>query len=718
MATNLAQIKNRERVITLFVEGINSIFPEFSLSWTNETASEQQNQMEVCTRNERFGFVVYAGEIRPDEMALIHNASQMLGVILENLHQEQLLLEQKQVLEALAEERAQMTEMLEIRVAQRTADLENANQSLYKSRLAALNMMEDAIEARRQAEEIAASLQREIAERKRTEEALRQSEERYRLIADNTSDSIWAMGPDLRFTYLSPSTERLFGYTLREWETLNWNDFVHPAHLDTVIHLFNELQHESTTAIQVFHKDGEPMWVEFTASPIRGANGELTGVVGVTRDITKRKCAEEAEREQRMLAEALSDTARVLNSTLDFDSILDHVLAYVGHVVPHDSANIMLIEGDAAYVARSRGYEKYGAAEWASSLRVLIETFPKLNRALQLGQGYIVLDTRTDDEWTNFPEVDWIRSHIAQVILTEGRVIGLINLDSTVPNTFSSTDAERLQAFADQVAVAIQNAQMYQKLATYSADLEQAVIERTSELTKANDQLRLLSRAKDDFVSNVSHELRTPLTSLTLRYRLLEKHPEQIEKHIEVIKRETVRLTQIIDDLLSLSRLDQRRVIMRPVPVNLNELIEHYVMDRTLLFNDKGLSLDFEPETNLPQMVADRGLLGQVLSIFLTNASNYTPYGGHVVVRTHSAPQGMGFSVSDTGPGISPDDQAKLFTRFFRGKAGRQSGAPGTGLGLAIAKEIVEMHGGNIEVVSAGVPEQGTTFTVWLPVNA
>jgi signal transduction histidine kinase len=116
---------------------------------------------------------------------------------------------------------------------------------------------------------------------------------------------------------------------------------------------------------------------------------------------------------------------------------------------------------------------------------------------------------------------------------------------------------------------------------------------------------------------------------------------------------------------------------------------------------------------------ADEGLIGQVLSILLTNAFNYTPADGQVTVSTHSyqsdGKQWAGFRVSDTGPGIAPEDQRHIFERFYRGEAGHASGVPGTGLGLAIAHEIVARHQGRIEVTSDGVPGNGTTFTVWLP---
>jgi PAS domain S-box-containing protein len=253
----------------------------------------------------------------------------------------------------------------------------------------------------------------------------------------------------------------------------------------------------------------------------------------------------------------------------------------------------------------------------------------------------------------------------------------------------------------------------------YRDRLEELVEQRTAELKAANEQLLVLSRVKDEFVSNVSHELRTPISSIKLRQFLARSHPERLEEHLEVIKRETERLARTIEDLLQLSRLDQRRTEFHPTLVDLNVLVNQYVTDRAPIAADRNLTLTFQGECNLPAIVADAGMLGQALSVLLTNAFNYTPVGGQVSVRTYTrqceGKRWVGFGVSDTGFGISPEDQSRLFGRFFRGAAGRKFGVPGTGLGLAIAQEIVRQHSGHIEVDSDGVPGHGTSFKVWIP---
>jgi two-component system phosphate regulon sensor histidine kinase PhoR len=242
-----------------------------------------------------------------------------------------------------------------------------------------------------------------------------------------------------------------------------------------------------------------------------------------------------------------------------------------------------------------------------------------------------------------------------------------------------------------------------------------------------------IERMKDAFVSNVSHELRTPITGLKIYHSLLKNNgvsPEQQKHYLEAAQRETNRLNLIIESLLRLSRLDQGRAEMNFTRVDLNKLVEEYVRDRQPLAEAASLTLTAQEAPDAPRVLADEGLLGQVLSVLLTNAINYTPPGGCVTVKTvanktvvgkpaakNSRGRWAGFSVSDNGPGITAKEREHLFERFFRGKAGRSSRAPGTGLGLSIAKEIAERHEGRIEVESEGVPGKGTTFTIWLPVE-
>lgn len=227
--------------------------------------------------------------------------------------------------------------------------------------------------------------------------------------------------------------------------------------------------------------------------------------------------------------------------------------------------------------------------------------------------------------------------------------------------------------------------------------------------------LKQVERLKDEFVANVSHELRTPITSLKLYHDLIRRNPKKQDVYLDRLGREISRLNILVEDLLRLSRLDQNRVNWEIQPVDLNELARQYVVDRRPLATERAVQLQLDVAPSLPPVTADASMVGQALSVLLTNAINYTPQEGIITVQTCSREGKVGVRVEDTGPGISPEEQALVFHRFYRGQSGRASGAPGTGLGLSIAQEIVEWHNGRIEIESE--MGQGSAFTIWLPLE-
>jgi two-component system phosphate regulon sensor histidine kinase PhoR len=233
-------------------------------------------------------------------------------------------------------------------------------------------------------------------------------------------------------------------------------------------------------------------------------------------------------------------------------------------------------------------------------------------------------------------------------------------------------------------------------------------------------RFRELDQLKTQFVSDVSHELRTPLANLTLYLDLLAniQEPARRENYLQVLQRETSRLARLIEDLLTISRLEAERMQITRKSVEVNRILAELAYDRGLMASGQGLKLLYEPGEALPLVQTDPALLNQCLSNLLTNAINYTPPGG--VVRLSSRLEtGLGdwlqISVIDNGVGIMPEELSQIFKRFYRGAASRQTNAPGTGLGLSISKEIIERMGGKLTVDS--MPGQGSVFTIWLPTH-
>lgn len=312
-------------------------------------------------------------------------------------------------------------------------------------------------------------------------------------------------------------------------------------------------------------------------------------------------------------------------------------------------------------------------------------------------------------------------SAVSVPIRSELEVIGFFIVSAPLPREFSGEEARLLVTFSEIAGNTIHRMDLNEKLLQHAAELESRVMERTGELQTALQKAQAADRVKSEFVANINHELRTPLTNLVLYYQMLRAQPNiKTEERLDVIGRELQRLRILIEDLLNLSRLDLGHVNFRPALCNINALIQTLVNDRQALAVDRGLTLSTELQADLEPIILDEHTMVQAISNLLTNALNYTPSGGRVVIRTTSAVREgkptVGFSVEDTGAGISTDDMQHLFERFYRGTAGRRTGIPGTGLGLAIVKQVVDFHHGWIEVQN-GADGRGTIFTVWLPLK-
>ena len=246
-------------------------------------------------------------------------------------------------------------------------------------------------------------------------------------------------------------------------------------------------------------------------------------------------------------------------------------------------------------------------------------------------------------------------------------------------------------------------------------ELEQRVDERTRELAEANERLKELDRLKSKFVSDVSHELRSPITNLSLYLELLEQaKPEKQIRYLTILKNQTKRLIQLVEDILNLSRLDAGKDALVFSPVDLNAITRQVAVAHSRRAQAAGLILSFEPAPNLPSILGDPNQLTQVVTNLIDNAINYTPQGTiNISTQLDGETGQVCLVVRDSGSGISPPDLPHIFERFYRGQYASDHSIPGTGLGLAIVKEIVDFHHGTVTVAS--VETEGTTLKVWLP---
>jgi PAS domain S-box-containing protein len=227
-----------------------------------------------------------------------------------------------------------------------------------------------------------------------------------------------------------------------------------------------------------------------------------------------------------------------------------------------------------------------------------------------------------------------------------------------------------------------------------------------------------IAQAKNEFVSTVAHELRTPMTSmrgytdLLLRGMIGELN-EQQRRFLRIIHSNIERLSVLVSDLLDTSRIDAGRMRLEPEQVQITEIVREACESVAETIRERGLTLTIQEAESVPMIYGDRNRLIQVMVNLLSNAYRYTPSGGEIVVSVEGTAQTITVRVADTGIGIAPEDQERIFERFYRADHEVVQQQAGTGLGLSIVKSLVEMHGGELTLQSA--PNKGSTFGFTLP---
>lgn len=231
-------------------------------------------------------------------------------------------------------------------------------------------------------------------------------------------------------------------------------------------------------------------------------------------------------------------------------------------------------------------------------------------------------------------------------------------------------------------------------------------------------ELKRLESIRRDFVANVSHELRTPVAIIkgyaeTLLDGALNGPAENARHFVEIIVHHAERLTNLINDILSLSRLEGHDADLWMQPVDIVAIAEKLRMLLEGHAKGKGISISFSTSGHIPKVPGNQGQLEQMLLNLLDNAIKYTPKGGNVTVKVTAEEGRVEVVITDTGIGIPPKDISRIFERFYRVDEARSRDQGGTGLGLAIVKHVVQLHGG--EITAESKPGKGSAFKVWLP---
>lgn len=306
---------------------------------------------------------------------------------------------------------------------------------------------------------------------------------------------------------------------------------------------------------------------------------------------------------------------------------------------------------------------------------------------------------------------------ILHPLLLEGENIGFIVLNLPHSYELAVSDVRLVAMVAEEVELALTKIRLYGRLQAYTNELEDRVHQRTQALAEANEQLKSLDKLKSKFVSDVSHELRNPITNLTLYLELLEfARPEKQPKYFNILRSQVRRLSSLVEEILTLSRLESSSHQHLYRPIDFNYLIQQVIVAHKPRAQNNQIKLRFEPTTPLPAVWGEPNQITQIITNLLDNALNYTSEGTITIttdLQKNETETEIVLQVSDSGMGIPEEDLPHIFDRFYRGSQINRDQIMGTGLGLGIVHEIVALHNGRISVSSS--PSQGSTFTVYLP---
>lgn len=316
-----------------------------------------------------------------------------------------------------------------------------------------------------------------------------------------------------------------------------------------------------------------------------------------------------------------------------------------------------------------------------------------------------------------------VRAKLIAPIRLQNQIWGLLIAHSCdQPRHWQDSERRFLQQIAENLAIAISQAQLYAELQQQKQTLEQQVVERTQALQDAMLTAQAANRAKSEFLAMVSHELRTPLTciigmSATLQRWSKETLNERQQNFLQTIYESGGHLLSLINDILDLSQAEAGRMLLSLQEFSLSRLAQESLktFEGQATLQEPQLELDLHIDPAHDRFVADPRRVRQILFNLLSNAVKFTPEGGRVTLRVFAQPDVAVFQVIDTGIGIPEAQIPLLFQKFQQLDSSHQRQYQGTGLGLALTKQLVELHSGWIEVESTlGV---GSMFTVRLPIQ-
>ncbi|MBU1664624.1 MAG: PAS domain S-box protein [Gammaproteobacteria bacterium] len=510
----------------------------------------------------------------------------------------------------------------------------------------------------------------DISEQTRMQQALRESEEKYRLLADNTIDWIFWVGEDGLFRYVSPACQSMSGHAPEEFlaDPDLMLRLIHPDdRVRYLAHLDHDAADKEELELRILRGDGEQRWISHHCHPMLDASGRPLGRRGRNSDITARKADEEQLRKLAQAVEQSPDSVLITNR----DATIEYVNKAFEQATGYRRAEV---------IGRNPRFLNSG--------KTPPENFTRLWDALTQGRtwkGEFHNRGRDGGEFIDFAIVSPIRQ-------ADGQISHYLSVQEDI------SEKKRNAVELDQ----------------HRHHLEELVATRTSELERAKEAAEVANRAKSTFLANMSHEIRTPMNGILGMAHLLRRDgatPAQADR-LDKIASSGKHLLGIINDILDLSKIEAGKLVLEQTDFALAGLLHDIMAVIGDAVTAKGLHLRVRIPGLPATLRGDPTRLSQALVNYLSNALKFTEHGGITltgqVLEETAAGYLLRFEVSDTGIGMSAEQRARLFAAFEQVDSSTTRKYGGTGLGLTITRRIAEMMGGEVGVDST--PGEGSRF--------
>jgi PAS domain S-box-containing protein len=530
---------------------------------------------------------------------------------------------------------------------------------------------------------------RDVTERRAVEEALRESEQRFRALAEETTDVVTRHAPDGTYLYVSPSATDVLGYAPNDLVGTAFQPLIHPDDLERVKANIAAARREGKKVqfeYRIRHTDGHYLWVETAGQHVSGDGGVAT-LIASTRSVAERKAVEQAlvRREQRV--EALYEAMRDLTEARTHEQVAEHILTLIDDTLGYPISVVRYQTDDDLLVP------------------VAIS-----------GQSQALMPTRPDYDLTGdslaaraFRRGETLRYDDVRALDAPGD-LGVVRAAAYVPiglyGTISigSMDVGAIDEFDLKLI----------EILARNADGVIERINREDALRAARDEAEEMNRLKSAFLANMSHEIRTPLTSIIGFSEVLgEQDLGKASTFAHLIQRGGQRLLETLNSVLDLSQLEAGSMRLAPKDIDVDYETQSAVSFFKPRAEEQGIDLRVHLPDEPVEAHLDAAAVQRILNNLLSNAVKFTPAGGRIDVRLKTPTDHLVLEVEDTGVGMDADFLPHVFDAFRQESTGNARAFEGSGLGLAITHQLVQLMGGTINVATEkGV---GTRFTVVLP---